>query len=127
MPQVHTGYPSGMVPRARPGLLLPDLDGRNNSIPRHPRHYVRSKDRLGSTDRQVAPSGLPQDLPRDSSRPALVRVMHARIAPLDGGPGQHTTEHAGCYTPSGGGVPPSAPAATPSGGGILLGTGASGS
>jgi hypothetical protein len=127
MPQVHTGYPSGMVPRAQPGLLLPDLDGRNNSIARQPSHYERSKDRLCSTDRQVAPSGLPQDLPRDSSRPARVRVVHARIAPSGGGPGQHTVEHTGWYTPSDGSVPPSVPAATPSGGGILLGTGASGS
>jgi hypothetical protein len=47
-----------MVPGARPSLLLPDLDGRNNSVTRHPRHYIRSADRLGSADRQVAPSGF---------------------------------------------------------------------
>jgi hypothetical protein len=58
MPQVHTGYPSGMVPGAQPGLLLLDPDGRNNSIARHPCHYVCSTDRLGSADRQVAPSGV---------------------------------------------------------------------
>jgi len=53
--------------------------------------------------------------------------MYARIAPSGGGPGRRTAEHAGCYTPSGEGVPPSAPAATPSGGGVLLGNGAPGS
>jgi hypothetical protein len=79
MPHVHTWYPSGMVPGAWPGLLPPDPDGRNNSATRRPRHYVRSTDRLGSADRQVAPSGVipSQDLPRDSSRPARVRAMHA--------------------------------------------------
>jgi hypothetical protein len=48
-----------MVPGAWSGLLLPpDLDGRNNSIARRPRHYVRSTDRLGCTDHQIAPSGV---------------------------------------------------------------------
>ena len=47
-----------MVPGAQPGLLLLALNGKNNSITRHPHHYVRSADRLGSTDRQVAPSGV---------------------------------------------------------------------
>jgi hypothetical protein len=47
-----------MVPGARPGLLLPDPDGRNNSVARRPRHYVRSADRLGSADCQAAPSGV---------------------------------------------------------------------
>jgi len=58
MPHVHTRYPSGMVPGARPGLLPPEPDGRNNSVARRPRHYVRSTDCLGSADRQVAPSGV---------------------------------------------------------------------
>ncbi len=112
MPRVHTGYPSGMVPGARPGLLPLDPDGRNNSITCRPRHYVRS------TDRQIAPSGVidplrTSPLPRDSSRLARIRVMHACIAPSAVGPGRRTAKHAGCYTPSGGGV--------------LLGTGAPGS
>jgi len=47
-----------MVPGAWPGLLLLGLDGKNNSVARRPRHYVRSADRLGSADRQVAPSGV---------------------------------------------------------------------
>jgi hypothetical protein len=93
-----TGYPSGMVPGARPGLLLPDPDGRNNSVTRRPRHYVRRPPRLrrppGRSLRSYRP---PQDLPRDSSRLARVRVMHARIAPSGGGAGQRTTERAGCY------------------------------
>ena len=55
---VHNGYPSGMVPGAWPGLLLLDLDGRNNSVTCRQRHYVRSADRLPSADRQVAPSGV---------------------------------------------------------------------
>jgi len=58
MPHVHTEYPSGMVPGAWPSLFPPDPDGRNNSAARHPRHYVRSTDCLGSADRQVAPSGV---------------------------------------------------------------------
>ncbi len=53
--------------------------------------------------------------------------MHAQIAPSGAGPGRRTAEHAGCYTPSVGGVPLSVPTATPSGGGVLLGTGAPGS
>jgi hypothetical protein len=39
----------------------------------------------------------PQDLPRDSPRPARVRVMHPQIAPSGGGPGRHTAERAGYY------------------------------
>jgi hypothetical protein len=90
-----------MVPGAWPGLLLPDLDGRNNSATCRPRHYIRSTDRLRSADRQVAPSGVsyrpPQDLPRYSSRLARVRARHAHIAPSGGGPGRRTVECAGCY------------------------------
>jgi hypothetical protein len=56
MPHVHTGYPSGMVPGAQPSLLLPDLDGRNNSFACRPHHYVHSTDCLGCADRQVAAS-----------------------------------------------------------------------
>jgi len=47
-----------MVPGAWPGLLLLNLDGRNNSTARHPHHYVRRADRQGSADCQVTPSGV---------------------------------------------------------------------
>ena len=47
MPHVHTRYPSGMVLRAWPCLLLLDPDGRNNFIAHRPRCYVRSADCLG--------------------------------------------------------------------------------
>ena len=52
------GIPQGWSLGARPGLLPPHPDRRNNSVPRRPRHYVRSTHRLGCTDRQIAPSGV---------------------------------------------------------------------
>jgi hypothetical protein len=99
MPHVHTGHPSGMVPGARPGLLLPDLDGRNISITRRPPHYVRSTDRLRlhrPPGRSLKSYRPPQDLPRDSSQPARIRTVRPRIAPSGGGPGRRTAERAGC-------------------------------
>jgi len=62
MPHVHTGYASGMVPGARPSLLLPDLDGRSNYVTCRPHHYVRSTNCLGCADRQVASSGVTDPL-----------------------------------------------------------------
>jgi hypothetical protein len=130
MPHVHTGYPSGMVPGVQPGLLLLDLDGRNNSVARRPRHYVCSIDRLGSADHQVAPSGIINPL-RTSPEilPSLLAYVSCMLVfpPPGGGPRQRTAEHPSCYTPSGGGVPPSVLAATTTGGGVLLSTSAPGS
>jgi hypothetical protein len=40
----------------------------------------------------------PQDLPKDFSRLARVRVRHARIAPSGGGPGRRMAERASCCT-----------------------------
>jgi hypothetical protein len=115
MPHVHTGYPSRMVPGVRPGLLPPDLDGRNNSVARRPRHYVCSTDRLDCTDRQVAPSGVidplrisPEILPGLLAYVSGMLVLPPQVWVL-------------------GGVPLSTPAAAPSGGDVLLGTGAPGS
>jgi hypothetical protein len=121
MPHVHTGYPSGMVPGARPCLLLPDPDGRNNSVAHRPRHYVRnpkgfrfyvrSTDHLHSADLQVAPSGVigplrtsPEILPGLLAYVSCILELPPQVGVL-------------------GGVPLSTLAATPSGGGVLLGTG----
>jgi hypothetical protein len=107
--------PSGMVPGARPGLLLPDLDGRNKSIAHRPRHYIRRADRLRYADRQVAPSGAIDPL-RTSPEiiPGLLVCMSCML---------ELPPQVGVL----GGILPSAPAATPSGGGIPLGTSAPGS
>jgi hypothetical protein len=90
-----------MVPGAQPGLLLPDLDGRNNSVARCPRHYVRSADRLGYADRQVAPSGVidpfktsPEILPGLLAYVSCMLELPPQVGVL-------------------GGIPPSAPAAIP--------------
>ena len=90
-----------MVPGAWPGLLLPDLDGRNNSVTHYPRHYVRSADRLGSADRQVAPSGVidplrtsPEILPDLLAYVSGMLVLPPQVGVL-------------------GGVPPSTPAPIP--------------
>jgi hypothetical protein len=101
MPQVHTGYPSGMVPGAQPGLLLLVLDGRNNSIACHPCHYIRSTDRLCSADHQVAPSGV-IDPPRIS--PEILPGLLAYVSCMLEFPPQ-----VGVL----GGVPMSTPAAVP--------------
>jgi hypothetical protein len=101
MPHVHTGYPSGIVPGAQPGLLLPDPDRRNNSITRRPRHYVRSTDRLGCTDRQIAPSGVIDPL---RTSPEILPGLLAYVSGMIVLPPQ-----VGVL----GGVPPSTPAAIP--------------
>jgi hypothetical protein len=91
-----------MVPGAQPSLLLPDLDGRNNSVAHHPRHYGRSADRLGSADRQVAPSGVIDPL---RTSPEILLGLLAYVSCMlelpsqGGGPGWRTAEHAGYYTP----------------------------
>ncbi len=114
MPQVHTGYLSGMVPGARPGLLLPDPDRRNNSVACRPRHYVRSTDRLGSADSQVTPSGVID--PLRTSPKILLGLLAYVLSMLELPPQLGVL----------GGILPSALAATPSSGGILLGTSAPG-
>ena len=90
-----------MVPGARPGLLLPDPDGRNNSVACHPRHYVRSTDRLGCTDRQIAPSGVIDPL---RTSPEIIPDLLAYLTGMLVLPPQ-----VGIL----GGVPPSTPAAIP--------------
>jgi hypothetical protein len=119
-----------MVPGVQPGLLPPDLDGRNNSVARRPRHYVRSTDRLGCTDCQIAPSGVidplrtsPEILPGLLAYVSGMLVLPPQVGVLGGVPPSTPA----AITPSGGGVLPSTPAATPSGGGVPLGNGASGS
>jgi len=104
-----------MVPGAQPGLLLLGLDGKNNSVARRPRHYVRSVDRLCSADYQVAPSGVIDPL---KTSPEILPGLLAYVSCILKLPPQ-----VGVL----GGIPPSAPATTPSDGGILLGTSAPGS
>jgi hypothetical protein len=90
-----------MVPGAWPSLLLPDLDGRNNSVACRPRHYIRSADRLRSADRQVAPSGViaPFIDPLRTS-PEILPGLLAYVSCV-------------LKFPPLGGIPSSAPAATP--------------
>jgi hypothetical protein len=101
MPHVHTWYPSGMVPGARPGLLPLDPDGRNNSAACRPCHYVRSTDYLGSADRQVAPSGVIDPL---RTSPEILPGLLAYVSCMLELPPQ-----VGVL----GGIPPSASAAMP--------------
>ena len=113
-----------MVPGARPGLLPPEPDGRNNSVARRPRHYVRNPkgfhlyvliaDRLCSTDHQVAPSGVIDPLRTSPEFPPGLLAYVPCILELP--------PQVGVL----GGIPLSVLAAAPSGSGVLLGTGAPG-
>jgi len=90
-----------MVPGVRPGLLLLDPDGRNNSVPRRPHHYIHSTDCLGCTDRQIAPSGVIDPL---RTSPEILPGLLAYVSCMLELPPQ-----VGVL----GGIPPSMPAAIP--------------
>ncbi len=104
-----------MVPGARPGLLLPDLDGRNNAVARRLRHYVPSADRLRSADHQVAPSGVIDPLRTSPETPPGLLAYVSCMLELP--------PQVGCWSA----YRQARQLLYPSGGGVPLGTGASGS
>jgi hypothetical protein len=87
-------------------MCLLGLDGKNNSLARHPCTYLQGfpflRTRCGSHTLRRLPGrplrgySPPQDLPRDSSGPARLCAMRPLIAPSGGGSGWRTSERAGC-------------------------------